>query len=220
MTKTESLQIQLLPFLLLRKNFYQMIYLLFSEPNMEVFEQIQSNGNLQEIKEIHEGGKILAAFFEHLSCSQYNKVQEEFQRLFIGPGPLVAPPWESFYRSKEQLLFEEWNDQVREQFHQFGLKSIKENNEPDDHLLLELEFMIFLLDLCLQETETAIIAELLITQVRFLSEHLTVWIPYFCERVIQNTTSQLYLGAALLLEDFLHFDLQTISELKEVVAHV
>lgn len=212
------LHIQLQPFLLSRKNFYQVLHLLFLESATgESLFQIQQLANIGDLEEIHEGGKILRSFFDHLTVEQVQREQEEYERLFVGPGPIVAPPWESYYRSKEHLLFEEWTHQIREQYHRFGLQSNKENNEPDDHLLLELEFMIFLTDASLLEEKDERIVELLLSQLHFLDDHLTIWIPYFCKRVIENTGSQLYLGAAMLLEDFLSFDKETLSEVMEAI---
>lgn len=217
----EPLHNQLKLFFLSRKNFYQVLYFLFSEPiNAEGLFELRDNGNIQELEEVHEGGRILSDFFEHLSNKQIGKVQEEYQRLFVGPGPLVAPPWESYYRSKEHLLFEEWTFQAREQYHRFGLQNIMENNEPDDHLLLELEFMIFLTNACLLEPNMNRIIDLIASQIHFIEDHLAVWIPYFCKKIIENTTSQLYLGAAMMLEDFLNFDLQTLYEVREALADV
>jgi len=217
---TESLHIQLQPFFLSRKKFYQLLHLLFLPPNNKVLAGIRNRANFHDLEEVHEGGKILQHFFGHLSNEQINKEKEEYQRLFIGPGPLAAPPWESYYRSKEQMLFEEWTYQIREQYHQFGLQFMKENKEPDDHLLLELEFMIFLTDKSMQEARPERILELIVSQINFLEKHLTIWIPFFCERVIENTNSQLYLGAAMLLEDFLSFDLTSLLELGEALTDV
>lgn len=218
---TDPLYIQLQPFFLARKNYYQLLYFLFLIPsNNESLLEIRNNGNLQELEEVHEGGKILRNFFEHLTEEQINREYEEFHRLFIDPGPLVAPPWESYYRSREQLLFEEWTYQVREQYHHFGLQFKHENKEPDDHLLLELEFMLYLVDLCLQETRADKIGELISRQILFLEEHLTIWVPYFCKRIIELTNSQLYLGAALLLEYLLNFDLTTLREVREALTDV
>jgi putative dimethyl sulfoxide reductase chaperone len=220
-TTTEPLHIQLQPFFLSRKKYYQLLHLLFSEPdNIEPFFEIRNNGNMPELEEIHDGGKILLDFFEHMTDEQIKKEYEEYQRLFIGPGPLVAPPWESYYRSKEQLLFEEWTYQIREQYHLFGLQYKNENNEPDDHLLLELEFMHFLVDLCLQETMSDRIVELISSQIHFLEKHLTMWVPYCCKRIIEHTNSQLYLGAAMLLEDLLTFDLTALLEVREALPDV
>ena len=220
-TTTETIHIQLQPYFLSRKKYYQLLHLLFSVPDTgELLVEIQNNGNLQELEEIHDGGKILRNVFEHMTAEQIDRENEEYQRLFIGPGPLVAPPWESYYRSREHLLFEEWTYQIREQYHLFGLQYKNENNEPDDHLLLELEFMLYLVDSCLQETKTDRLVELISSQIHFLENHLTMWIPYFCKRIIEQTNSQLYLGASMLLEDILTFDLTTLLEVREALPDV
>ena len=220
-TVTDPIHIQLQPLLLARKKYYQFIHLLFLEPSgSEILVEIRNHGNLQELEEIHEGGKILRNVFEQLTEEQIKPEYEEFHRLFVGPGPLVAPPWESFYRSREHLLFEEWTYQVREQYHQFGLQFKNENNEPDDHLLLELEFMLSLIDLSLQEARIERVIELILSQIHFLEEHLTIWVPDFCKRIIEHTGSQIYLGAAMLLEDLLSSDLTTLLEVREALNDV
>ncbi|MEH7746062.1 molecular chaperone TorD family protein [Neobacillus drentensis] len=220
-TMTDPVYFQLQPLLVARKKYYQLIHLLFFEPlGSEIFVEIRNHGNLHELEEIHEGGKILQNVFEQLTEEQIKREYEEFHRLFVGPGPLVAPPWESYYRSREHLLFEEWTYQVREQYHQFGLQFKNENNEPDDHLLLELEFMLSLIDFSLQEPRKDRVIELISSQIHFLEEHLTIWVPYFCKRIIEHTGSQLYLGAAMLLEALLSFDLTTLLEVREALNDV
>jgi TorA maturation chaperone TorD len=198
-----------------RKNFYQFLQLLFSDPvDGDALIQVKRNQPIQQLlKEIHEGANIL-------SIGQIEQVCEEYHRLFDGPGPLAAPPWESYYRSKEQLLFEECNYEVRKQYHQFGLKNSRENNEPDDHLLLELDFMIYLANLSLQKKKSNERVEIISSQISFIENHLSIWIPFFCKRIIENTSSQLYLGAAILLEDFIRFDLQSLNEEMEALTNV
>ncbi|WML40192.1 molecular chaperone TorD family protein [Neobacillus sp. OS1-2] len=217
---SEPLHKQLQPFFLARQKFYQLLYLLFQQPTNKLLEEIRDKAIFQGLAEDHEGGKILCHFFDGLSVEQINNENEEYQRLFVGPGPLAAPPWESYYRSKEQLLFEEWMYEIREQYHQFGLRYVKENNEPDDHLLLELEFMMFLANLSLQETNPKKILELISSQIFFLEKHLTVWIPFFCAKVIENTTSRLYLGTAMVLVDFVCFDKTFLLEVEGAIIHV
>lgn len=212
----QNITIELQSLLFSRKCFYQMVHLLFLDPGKEeVLLKLKNSADFQELSDIYEGGKILSRFFQKLTKEQISNEREEFQRLFIGPGPLAAPPWESYYRSKDNLLFDEWTYQIRELFHQFGLQSEKEHKEPDDHLLLELEFMIYLADLFAQETDPDRFANLLDSQIHMLENHFIKWIPYFCERVIASTTSQLYLGAALLLADFLEDDLLFLDALKK-----
>ncbi|MEH7416673.1 molecular chaperone TorD family protein [Neobacillus drentensis] len=221
-TTKDAIHIQIHPYLLSRKNFYQILYTLFLEPtNEELLLELGCLGTFDDLKELHEGGSILASFFNQLTTNeQVHSEGDEYRRLFIGPGALVAPPWESYYRSREHLLFEEWTLQIRELYHQFGLQFLRENNEPDDHLLLEMEFMTFLIEQNMQVLETDKILELVDIQIHFLQKHLTLWIPEFCKRVMNHTSSRLYLGAAMLLEDFLTFDLTSLLEVREVLTYV
>jgi TorA maturation chaperone TorD len=218
---TQSIQRELESFFIARKNVYQLLHFLFQEPVYHAaLLEVRDNGNISELAEIHEGGKILSRFFSNLKKQQIKNEHEEYQRLFLGPGPICAPPWESFYRSKEHLLFEEWTYQVRKEYHRYGLTFIRENNEPDDHLLLELEYMIFLVNACLKGMETVSLRVLIEDQILFIENHLMAWIPLFCQRVIDHSNSQLYTGAAMLLTDFLDFDLDTLHEVKEALTDV
>ncbi|MDP4083607.1 MAG: molecular chaperone TorD family protein [Bacillota bacterium] len=211
-------QNELIPILIARKNFYQFLIFLFSEPkNNEYFIEIRDNGKMNELEEMGKGGQLLHHFFLSLTDEKIKAEKEEYSRLFLGPGPIRAPLWASFYLSKDHLLFDESTYQVRKFYHQYGLQYIKENNEPDDHLLLEIEFMVSLIDSCSEETDRFQINRLLADQIYFLTTHLLPWIPAFMKTVIKNTESQLYKGAVLLLHDFLTFDLEVLCEIKEAI---
>ncbi|WP_251553760.1 TorD/DmsD family molecular chaperone [Neobacillus muris] len=218
-TTGEVFDFDLMPFLQSRRNVYQLIYLLFMEPKADQFLYDLGKGiNFKELEEFQkEIGKTLEQFFNQISDEQILKQKEEFHRLFIGPGQLAAPPWESYYRSKDHLLFEECMFQIRDLYYQFGLQNIKENKEPDDHLLLELEFMIFLSEQSLQQIDLEELKRFISTQIEFLQNHLLTWIPPFCERIFENTTSSLYLGAAMLLEDFCWCDLEALIDAREAL---
>lgn len=205
-----------------RKHFYPLLQLLFYQPlSNQTMLQLKKSGNLQEFQNMDQGGQLLSQFFEQTCSTELQQIQEaEFNRLFVGPGPILASPWESVYRSKEHLLFDKTTYQVREQFHQFGLQFIHENNEPDDHLILELEFMAYLNDLCLQEEDSEKLAELLTKQIQFLDDHLCQWIPLFTDKIIKATNSDLYKGAGLLLHDFINFDAECLKEIKEELFNV
>ncbi|WP_052352810.1 TorD/DmsD family molecular chaperone [Neobacillus dielmonensis] len=206
------------PFLLSRRNFYQFLALLFTEPKANpLFGDLNREIDMNGLEEVHKnGGRKLRQFFHHLSKQLIHEQIEEFHRLFIGPG-MSAPPWESYYRSQDHLLFEDCMIQIRELFYQFGLQNKMENKEPDDHLSLELEFMVFLSEQSLLKKDLEYLKNLLTTQIDFLQEHLLSWIPQFCERIIQNTTSPFYSGAAMLLRDFCWFDLETLTQAREAL---
>lgn len=210
---------QLFDYFKARQNFYQFLQLLFFEPiSKHVIIQLKDNGNLEELKALDEAGTFLYQFFDQASDADLLAQKEEFHRLFTGPETILAPPWESVYRSKEGLLFEETTYQVRELYHQYGLKFVGENNEPDDHIAIELEFLLYLNDLCLTETDDEKVEKLLEQQIYFLEQHMQQWIPAFCEKILKNTDSSLYKGAALLLLYFMQSDYESLIEIKEAFA--
>ena len=133
--------------------------------------------------------------------AEFETLQAEYTRLFIGPGPVVAPPWESVYFSPERLVFQKETYQVRAWYARFGLQSANYNKEPDDHIALELSFVAYLAEVGLQALEACDqerFQETLEEQRRFLENHLLKWGPAWCSRVEKTSTSAFYRGLALL----------------------
>ncbi len=133
-----------------------------------------------------------------------DQVSDDFQQLFVGPFHLPAPPWESAYRSKERLLFEQETLQVREFYRRHGLQAPKLNQEADDHISLELEFLARLLDRA-GAAEAGGDAEqaryLVAEHERFLAEHLSAWAPQFFADVEANAQTTCYRGLGVLGAD-------------------
>ncbi|QDR79327.1 TorD/DmsD family molecular chaperone [Sporomusa termitida] len=140
--------------------------------------------------------------------ADYQKtLQADFNRLFVGPGHLAAPPWESVYRSRERLIFGEQTLAVRAFYRSFGLESKKRHSEPDDHISLELEFMAWL---CKQAAKPDISTEKLNLymsgQTRFLSGHILAWAPALCDDISKAAASNFFRGLALLTKQWLKTD--------------
>ncbi|HSO27591.1 MAG TPA: molecular chaperone TorD family protein, partial [Anaerolineales bacterium] len=91
-------------------------------------------------------------------------LEGDYNRLFVGPAKVLAPPWESVYLTKERLIFQEQTLQVRGWFRRFGLEVENLYHEPDDHIGLELLFLAHLAELsvaALEEGEQTEFADLL-----------------------------------------------------------
>lgn len=116
----------------------------------------------------------------------------DYDRLFVGPDHLPAPPWESVYRGEERLVFDWPTLEVRETYRRMGLATEK-GEEPDDHIGLELLFMAILSERAAQGDDNAA----MIRQ-EFMQEHLLRWAPRFCDHVREYARSDLYRGLALL----------------------
>ncbi|KYH32995.1 Tat proofreading chaperone DmsD [Moorella mulderi DSM 14980] len=143
------------------------------------------------------------------------ELQEDYNRLFFGPGHLEAPPWESVYRSKEHLLFGEETLAVREFYRSFGLESKKKNREPDDHLGLEMEFMAWLSQAAAAKVQAGEDAsEFLQGQRRFLKEHLEQWVPALCSDIQGAARTKFFRGLALFTRGWLQVD---VAEMEAVL---
>jgi len=129
------------------------------------------------------------------------RVRRDYTRLFRGPGPMKAPPYESVHRSEDRLLFEAETMQVRAAYAEFGLVAPRLNSEPDDHVGLELSFVATLavrgLD-ALEAGDDRALAQILRALVAFLDEHLLAWAPRCLTQAANASTTFFYQGVAAL----------------------
>ena len=144
---------------------------------------------------------MLTEFCQGWNPGQLGTLTWDFNRLFVGPGEMLAAPWESVYRSKTKLTFQESTLQVRELYERFGVQAPAMHREPDDHLGLELAFVATLSDLAARAAAAADAPQLtkcFETQKDFLQDHLLAWAPGCLELVEKHAETGYYRGAALL----------------------
>jgi TorA maturation chaperone TorD len=147
---------------------------------------------LQSWSRAHRGG---------ISQEAFDAIRIDHTRLFLGPGKVLAAPWESVHFNEERLVFQQETLQVRGWYSRFGLEVAKLHQEPDDHIGLELEFLAHLANLgmqALQAQDQKRFDELLDAQRKFLTEHLLKWSPVWCGLVIQHARTDFYRGVAQL----------------------
>jgi TorA maturation chaperone TorD len=128
---------------------------------------------------------------------------EDFNRLFIGPGKALAPPYESYYLSPERLLFEQQTIEVRKFYRRFGLEVGRLGREPDDHIGCELFFLGWLCDRTAKATAVknqGAIHRFGSAAGTFLAEHPGRWFPEFRKRVLRGARTPFYRAAALLTQ--------------------
>lgn len=125
----------------------------------------------------------------------------DHRRLFVGPRPLLAAPWESVHRSREGLVFDVHTLEVRQVYRRFGLQTPALNKEPDDHVALEATFVSALavraLD-ALAAGDTGGAGELVTAIGDFTREHLQQWVPDFLERVEEHASTDYHRGMSRL----------------------
>jgi len=136
----------------------------------------------------------------------------DYNALFVGPGHLLAPPWESVYLTEEKLTFGPPTMEVRAFYLRHGLEYYKKNTEPDDHFGLEMEFMAKLISKQRQTQSKKEKEYLHNEQIAFLEEHVLKWLNDFTNDVYQNSQTKYFKGLALLAREFLTWDYQNLKE--------
>lgn len=143
----------------------------------------------------------------------------EYMRLFVGPGPVPCPPYESVYRAdvpaeRRGLLMGDAAAAVQKKYGKAGLKIAPDYTDLPDHISTELEFMYFL---CGEELAAWEYGDYekgrkyRIMQQNFLAEHLNVWVSSFSKAVEKATNNKLYLSIVSLCSTYISQDSEVIE---------
>lgn len=108
----------------------------------------------------------------------WDELEFAFNRLFVGPKALFAPPYASVYLEPEPQLMGRTTLKMREFYQLLTLASPARQQLPEDHLGLELDAYRQL-----QIAATQVNSAELFTLLDYLSNHLQQWVPLFVARV-------------------------------------
>lgn len=148
----------------------------------------------------------------------YREIHIEYTRLFVGPYHLPTPPYESVYRSPDQLMMQEQTMNVRAAYLNNEFQVIRINQEPDDHIGIELEFMCAMSKKSLDALDTKSfprLAELIKVQLEFCNNHLQKWVPDFCRDIKNSSNSVFWENIAVFTQEFLEQDAADLRRLGE-----
>jgi TorA maturation chaperone TorD len=109
----------------------------------------------------------------------------------------------------ENLVFQEAMFAVRECYNKYALEAENWRVMPDDHLVLQIQFIAHLLD----HDETK---ETLLELCRFLDEHILRWIDRFAAKVNKRCLTQFYAGINILTAQYLDEMRNMLAELLEI----
>ncbi len=123
----------------------------------------------------------------------WDEAEFAFNRLFVGPKALEAPPYASYYLESEPQLMGESTLQVRRMYEMAGLVSPLQGHLPDDHLGVELDAAVNILGM----VDRLIAEEPRILWRYFLQEHLEVWLPQFLNQARSADTGHPVVDLAL-----------------------
>jgi TorA maturation chaperone TorD len=195
----------------LRRSIYAVLASAFSPPQ----------GDVEKLYEaILEANETLGQSRSDASKGTSSELSKEYLRLFVGPGHVLCPPYESVVR-KDRPKIERGTvmgpsvADVRRRYSAAGLGLSKTFTDLPDHISAEMEFMHFL---CNEESrlkeqgkdqEAKNHREL---QRSFFNDHLQPWIPDFASCTLTSTKSSFYQAAANLLTAFANSELEYFRE--------
>jgi len=199
---------------------YQLLKLLYEQPlEPQSLQALHEQPGFKEFSQISSGARSILDYLETNKHVPFEVVlqelRSEYQRLFLGPGPILVPIWESVYFDPEGLLFGERTLEVREFYRKYHLESVHKNSQPEDHLAVELEFMIYLINQYLTNENQTQRNELLLDQKAFFQKHLGTWKDEFFQLSEKHCQNQFYRGSGLLLKEFLDLENEMFEKLEE-----
>ncbi len=122
---------------------------------------------------------------------------DEYERLFVGPGQVPCPPYESFWREDVPIdvrrsLMGPCVADLHRCYRELGLVLSREVGELPDHIGVELEALAY----AMSSEETRPVAR------RILVEHLAHFVPRLCRAVAKETTHGFYRDLARLTAEW------------------
>jgi TorA maturation chaperone TorD len=155
--------------------------------------------------------KFLAAL--EAAAKEPDVLRPEYTRLFVGPGKLPAPPWESVYTSGERVIFQRSTLEVRNCYRSQGFIPQQYPRVADDHLALELGFLSLLAMRALtafQAGEQTPLRESIQASGEFLDCHMLRWVEHFSSDLTQKGNSTFYATLAQALILFVKRDRESV----------
>ncbi len=149
--------------------------------------------------------KALAGLPDVLDQVALDWLAVDYADIYLTHG-LRASPCESVWLDDEQLERQGPMFQVRAWYRRHGLGTADWRKRPDDHLVLQLQFLAHLFgqNKC---------ADPLSEAAQFMDEHLLRWLPDFAQRVAKRCATPFYAALALLTMAY-------CEELRELLAQI
>jgi TorA maturation chaperone TorD len=195
--------------------FLSTVYL--QEPTREFIKSLKASNFLDDLN--NSDLRFDKTINNDVSDNHLNNLVLEYTRLFIGPGKHISP-YESVYRDNEDALWSETTVEVKNFIESLGLEYSYNWSGLPDHIGVELEFMQRLTchekEAWTQEDKKQAI-HCLEFEKRFVDEHLSQWVPTFCDKVKEETRVAFYGEIANLTRQFIDFDSKLIDKNLEIM---
>ncbi len=146
------------------------------------------------------------------------RLAADYARLFLSINKVPPHPSESVYR--EGTMMQYFRDEVLKVYWSFGVAKKKEFAEPEDHIAVELSFMVYLCEKAieaLKNGDTNGSQRYIQGQKEFLECHLVRWVPNLVTDIVTIAQTPFYRAMAVLTREYIDMDLSIVREiLKEL----
>jgi TorA maturation chaperone TorD len=164
------------------------------------------------------GVEFQSDFLEKPDKELLENLSVDYAMLFLGPGKHISPH-ESVHHQREDgkwgQLWGQSTVEVKKFIEATGLHYDPAYKSIPDHISVELEFMEMLSRREAQEWSEGNQEEalnLLEVELRFIRDHLSRWVPTFCDKVIAGADFSFYRELAGLTKRFIEFDLRELQD--------
>jgi TorA maturation chaperone TorD len=194
---------------------------LLSFPGSEYLNSIKLENDINNILILNENTPINKQLKEcvnaYANCDQ-QVILAEFARLFVGPFHVIAPPYGSYYLENGRLMGES-TVQVSE-FYDFAGLTIKDSfKDLPDHVVAELEFLIYLIFNeinFLENSEIENYTKINNLKIDFFNRFFLVWINKFATLIIENTKLEFYKNVGICINNIVDILKTDMTDLKKL----
>ncbi|MCR5758590.1 MAG: molecular chaperone TorD family protein [Selenomonas sp.] len=198
---------------------YSFLALCFYEiPQQEKFQPFYEGNILKQAGDeniIHQLADCLEQMKDY-TPEDWRKMRAEYLRIFPESGPMLVHPWESVYRNREHVLFDEHTLAVQDCMHNWGLTLAAEERIPADHIGLECSFLASLIakaEKDLDQEDWAGFRKNYQAQQSFLQEHLQTWASQFSKDLEKAAILEFYKVLAVFLPFWLNYDRELLTDI-------
>jgi TorA maturation chaperone TorD len=199
-----------------RSNIYGLLSIIYSqEPTSALIQKIKDPVFREGLASA--GIKLDEEFLNQPEEKLLEDLAVEYTRLFLGPGKHISPH-ESVHHERDDgdwgNLWGKSTVEVKKFIKTAGLEYKSEYSGLPDHISVELEFMQEVTKRELQawkekDREGALYC--LKIEKKFIDEHLTRWIPVFCDKIISEADLSFYREMSRLVKSFIELEGKKIN---------
>ncbi len=185
----------------IKENCFRMLAACFYEPEKKLYLEENLFGNLSEgLKQVCPEAAVFAGEMEK---QIHNYTEEdlgiEYAKLFVGPFELLAPPYGSVYIDEGGRVMGDSTMKVIEAYQREGLSKNEEFKDLPDHIVVEMEFMSYLLFKereALEKSDVKSAKDYASRQSDFLNSYIRPWVPQLCSKIKAGTDNGFYSALA------------------------